>query len=71
MGGLIVFLRVDGDRCMGHGRCYTVAPDLLSDDEQGYVAQCGTTIPVPADLVGQAEEAANSCPEMAIELIRR
>ncbi len=59
-------LTIDADKCQGHGRCYAVAPDLLSDDEQGFVAQGGTTFDVPDDLLGQAEEAVDACPEMAI-----
>jgi len=51
---------------MGHGRCYAVAPDLLSDDEEGFVAQAGQDLDVPAELVGQAQDAAGACPEYAI-----
>ena len=28
-------LTVDGASCMGHGRCYQVAPDLLTFDDEG------------------------------------
>lgn len=60
------FLIVDKDRCQGHGRCYTVAPDLLSDDEQGYVVEA--SVAVRPDLMAQAHEAVNACPELAIRL---
>lgn len=53
-------------KCMGHGRCYAVAPDLLSDDEAGFVAQAGQELPIGAGLVAQAREAADACPERAI-----
>ncbi|MFD7500860.1 ferredoxin [Streptomyces sp. NPDC001700] len=62
-------LRLDAARCTGHGRCYTVAPDLLSDDEEGFVEQRGTELPVPAPLLGQAADAESACPEMAITLL--
>ncbi|MFI0773454.1 ferredoxin [Streptomyces sp. NPDC021212] len=62
-------LRLDAARCTGHGRCYAVAPDLLSDDEEGFVEQRGTDLPVPAPLLGQAAEAESACPEMAITLL--
>ncbi|GAA2853172.1 hypothetical protein GCM10010517_10990 [Streptosporangium fragile] len=64
-----MFISIDGDKCMGHGRCYSVAPDLLSDDEQGYVAQCGQTFEIPEGLLEQAQEAADACPEGAISLL--
>ena len=63
-----MLISIDSAKCMGHGRCYTVAPDLLSDDEEGFVAQSGQTWEVPDGLRAQAEEAAENCPEMAIAL---
>ena len=62
-------LTVDGASCMGHGRCYQVAPDLLTFDDEGYVTIRDETIDVPADLLDVAEEAAGTCPEQAIALI--
>jgi ferredoxin len=59
-------LRINPDKCTGHGRCYSVAPDLLSDDEQGFVAERGTDVIVPENLLDQAYEAENACPELAI-----
>ena len=63
-------LTVDGKHCMGHGRCYLLAPDLLTDDDEGFVTIRDQTIDVPADQVEAAEEAAGTCPEQAITLIR-
>ena len=63
-------ITVDGARCMGHGRCYTLAPDLLTYDEQGYVTIRDTVIDVPQDQIDAAEEAEASCPEEAVSLIR-
>ena len=63
-------LTVDGKGCMGHGRCYLLAPDLLTDDDEGFVTIRDQTIEVPADQVEAAEEAAGTCPEQAITLIR-
>ena len=59
-------LTVDGASCMGHGRCYQVAPDLLTFDDEGYVTIRDETIEVSADLLEAAEEAAGTCPEAAI-----
>lgn len=61
-------LTVDGASCMGHGRCYLMAPDLLTDDEEGYVTIRDQTIDVPDDQVEAAEDAAGTCPEQAIRL---
>jgi ferredoxin len=62
-------LAVDADECTGHGRCYTVAPALLTFDDEGYVTVRGSSIEVPDDQRDAAEEAAGSCPEGAISLI--
>ena len=63
-------LHVDPDQCTGHGRCYRLAADLLSYDDEGYVSIRGQAIDVPADQVEFAEEAEGTCPEGAITLIR-
>jgi ferredoxin len=63
-------LSVRADGCRGHGRCYTLAPDLLEDDDdEGYVTARGQVIDVPADQVDAARNAAGSCPERAITLL--
>jgi ferredoxin len=59
-------ISIDADKCMGHGRCYSVAPDLLTDDEEGFVAERGRCWEVPADQVGPAQDAVDACPEGAI-----
>jgi ferredoxin len=68
MGGDVVKLTVDGASCMGHGRCYMLAPDLLTCDDEGYVTIRDHPIDVPTDHVEAAEEAAGTCPEQAITL---
>ena len=62
-------LRIDSRSCMGHGRCYTVAPDLLDYDDEGYPSIRDELIAVPQDLIEAAEDAAGTCPEEAISLI--
>jgi ferredoxin len=64
-----VKLHVDGASCMGHGRCYAMAPDLLAFDDEGYVTIRDQTIDVPADQVDAAEDAEATCPEQAISLV--
>jgi ferredoxin len=54
---------------MGHGRCYRVAPELLSYDDEGYVSIRGETIDVPENLAELALEAEGTCPEGAITVL--
>lgn len=61
-----MYITIDERKCMGHGRCYAVAPDLLSDDDEGFVAERGRCWEIPEDLVEQAVEASDACPEAAI-----
>ena len=63
-------LFIDPEQCTGHGRCYRLAAELLSYDDEGYVSIRGGAIDVPADQVEFAEEAEGTCPEGAISLIR-
>ncbi|WP_235735552.1 ferredoxin [Nocardioides alcanivorans] len=64
-----MFISIEADKCMGHGRCYAVAPDLLTDDDEGFVAERGRCWSIPDSLVGQAEDAADACPEGAIAVL--
>jgi ferredoxin len=60
---------VDGASCMGHGRCYRIAPDLFSYDDEGYPTIRDELVEVPAHRAAAADEAAATCPEEAIALI--
>ena len=62
-------MTVDGELCMGHGRCYRIAPDLLSYDDEGYVTIRDQTIEIPAELEELAGDVEATCPEGAISLI--
>jgi ferredoxin len=57
------------ENCVGHGQCYSIAPDLLTHDEDGFVSIRGSEVEVPADQVAAAQDAKDSCPENAISLI--
>ena len=61
-------LTIDAEMCTGHGRCYTLAHDLLTYDDEGFVSVRGQTIEVPAEQHDAAREAAMACPEGAITL---
>jgi ferredoxin len=62
-------VRVDPDKCQGHNRCYSAAPELFELDELGMSAEIGTGL-VPEELVGRARLAVDNCPEQAISLTR-
>ena len=61
-------LSVDESRCTGHGRCYTVSPGLLADDEEGFVTLRGSSMPIAGEQLADAEAAEAACPERAITL---
>jgi len=63
-----VKVRIDPERCQGHGRCYDLAPELFGADEEGYGQVLGGGI-VPAGAEPQARLATLNCPESAIELV--
>jgi ferredoxin len=63
-------LSVDESRCTGHGRCYTVSPELLSDDEEGYVTLRGSSMEIAPGQLAAAERAVAACPERALSLAR-
>ena len=61
-------VRVDADRCTGHGRCYTLAPDIFDADEVGH------SIVLIDEVSGELEQHAaigeQNCPEGAITISR-
>jgi ferredoxin len=62
-----VKVRIDPERCQGHGRCYDLAPELFGDDEEGYGQVLGDGV-VPPGQEDTARRAAANCPERAIEV---
>lgn len=60
-------LKLDSNACQGHGRCYTLAPDLFDSDDEGYAV-----LKVDGELAPEQIEAAqlavDNCPEFAITL---
>ena len=60
-------LRIDPELCAGHGRCYSLAPEVFDCDEFGH----GTLVSeeVPEALRAKAELGAANCPEGAISVI--
>lgn len=63
-------LFVDAAKCTGHGRCYSTAPRLLSDDDEGFVTLRGSSMPIEDEQLADAEQAVGACPERALTLTR-
>lgn len=59
-------VRVDPEVCVGHGRCYMLAPDVFGEDERGHCRP--QSAEVPRELERAARLGAESCPEGAIRL---
>jgi ferredoxin len=59
-------VRVDPDRCVGHGRCYELAPGVFEEDEQGHGRVRGAV--VPSGLEEDARRGRANCPEEAISI---
>jgi ferredoxin len=61
-----VKIRLDVDRCQGHGRCYVLAPDLFDADEYGH---CVLLVEeVPDGRQDDARTGVENCPEQALSL---
>ena len=57
-------VRVDSETCVGHGRCYEIAPEVFGDDERGH---CVILTPeVAKEHQTAARKAEGNCPERAI-----
>ena len=61
-------VRVDREKCQGHSRCNSLAPELFELDDYGNAREKGSG-EVPAGLEEKAWLAQANCPENAIEII--
>jgi ferredoxin len=62
-------VKIDAALCSGHGRCAVLAPTVYKLDDNGYNADRGKTLDIPAEQAGAARKGAKLCPERAITLI--
>jgi len=63
-----VTVKVDSSKCVGHGRCYELAPAVFGEDDRGH---CTVLVEsVPPEHEKAALVAAANCPEDAIKLAR-
>lgn len=58
---------IDTGKCVGHGQCAMMAPDVFDLDNDGYAQVLLEE--VGPDLLRDAESAAQACPELAITLV--
>jgi len=63
-----VKIKVDRDKCEGHSRCYSLAPDLVDVDDLGNAFELNDG-EVRADLEDRAQLIVDNCPEFAIEIV--
>lgn len=59
-------VRVDRAVCVGHGRCYTLAPEVFCPDEEGRCVVVRED--VPHALAEKVRRAVSNCPEEALSL---
>ncbi len=57
-------IRLDADRCQGHGRCYTLAPELFDSDDVGHCVVIAAE--VPPGLEDKARSGVENCPEQTL-----
>ncbi len=63
-------IRVVPEKCQGHSRCKSLAPELFDLDEYGNARETGGG-EVPEGLEDKAWLARANCPEGAIEIVER
>jgi ferredoxin len=58
---------IDESRCQGHGRCFSIAPELFESDDLGNGVVIGDGIVAP-DQERHARLAVANCPEGAVSI---
>jgi ferredoxin len=59
---------VDSEKCQGHNRCFSLAPELFDVDDYGYATHIGDGEVAP-ELEEKARLAVANCPEFAITIV--
>jgi ferredoxin len=57
---------LDTELCTGHGRCYSLAPELFDADDEGHSVVLASEVPEGQE--SQAWLAAQNCPERCISI---
>jgi len=61
-----VKVRIDPALCQGHGRCYSLAPEVFDADDEGHGVVLVEDVP-PEHQAG-ARTGVDNCPERAITI---
>jgi len=59
-------IRLDTERCQGHGRCYSLAPDLFDSDDLGHCVLLVDEVPQGREQ--GAKSGVENCPEQALTI---
>ena len=59
-------IRLDAARCTGHGRCYTLAPNVVDADAEGHCVVVAEEVPPARER--EARAAVINCPEDALAI---
>jgi ferredoxin len=63
-------IEVDRAVCVGHGKCYLVAPEVFAPgDELGRTKILRDVDPSDPDLLRRAKNAVDGCPEGALRFV--
>ena len=60
-------VHLDSEKCQGHNRCYSLAPELFDVDDYGQAVLL-VDGEISLDLHAKARLAASNCPEYAIQI---
>jgi len=60
-------IRLNSERCSGHGRCYVLAPEVFDEDDRGHCVVKLET--VPPELQESARTGVEACPEYALSIV--
>ncbi len=61
-------ITIDTGRCSGHGRCYTLAPDVFDPDDEGFPVLLAETVTDDSPHLRDVQAAVDGCPERAISM---
>jgi ferredoxin len=62
-------VKVVGELCTGHGRCWTLAPEVYDADESGFNGGADTVIDVDPEQEAAALVGVRNCPEGALVIL--
>lgn len=63
-------IKVNREKCTGHGRCWSLAPEVYDADDNGFIeAPEDGVVNVPAGHEDAALLGVRSCPEHALSVV--